>query len=225
MQASDWEENGLVALTRELQSSLYLIARHAELNASDSIDIISKAAEGALALIDSYQLAAQVERGQLRLDLMPVAVGSILHDSKYELLRILPIEQPVLISANAHLPVMTHPQTLRAMLVASAMSLSQIAQSVNKPIQFRSYTTTKGEPSVGVFVEGAKLTISDLRRALEDQSEMRMKLPKHTSRSGVALSIADTLCSTVGGKLTVRSIGSFSGLATTLPKSEQMALV
>lgn len=225
MHTFDLEQNGLISLTRELQSSLYLIARHAELDATDSLQTISKAAEGALALIDSYQIASQVERGQLRLDLMPVAVGSVLHDSKYELLRILPVGQTVSIRTDAHQPVMTHPQTLRAMLVASALSLSEAALTASNLIQFRSYISSKGQPSVGVFVEGAKLTTNDLNRALEKHNEMRMKLPKHTSKSGVALSIADTLCSTIGGQLRVKTIGQFSGLATTLPKTEQMAFV
>jgi signal transduction histidine kinase len=78
-------ERGLLALARELQTSLYYIAREAELGSKDALQVISDSAEYALRLIDSYLIASQVERGQLHLNLEPVALGSVLHDTKYAL--------------------------------------------------------------------------------------------------------------------------------------------
>lgn len=217
-------ERGLLALARELQTSLYYIAREAELGSKDALQVISDSAEYALRLIDSYLIASQVERGQLHLNLEPVALGSVLHDTKYALATSLHTDISIHIQNKASLPIMTQKDVLRSALVASGMLIAE-ATTNNKTVVLRSFTTRSGDIGAGVFARDINLSKRELEYALSNSGRPHMALPKYSGSTGISLSIADSLCRALGGRLEVKQLGRFTGLSTLLPKSEQLAII
>lgn len=218
-------ESGLTSLARDLQSSLYLIARHAEIDNPNSLKNILYQAETSMLLIDSYLLATQTERGQLKLDLSPIAVGSVMHDAKYSLRRVIADKSmPIHLQATVNQPVMTHAESLRSMLVATGMTVSSMGKSAQNPLVIRSFLTANGQVGVGSFMKGLSIKPADLIGVLSDESA-RVGLPKLSTSSGVSLKIADSLCRALGGSLEVKRLGSFCGFATILPRSDQLAIL
>ncbi len=224
MQGGVERERGLLALARELQTSLYYIAREAELGSKDALQSISDSAEYALRLIDSYLIASQVERGQLHLNLEPVALGSILHDTKYALAASLQTDVRINIQNKASLPIMTQKDVLRSALVASGMLIAEAATK-SKTLELRSFTTRSGDIGAGVFAEDIQLSKREIEYALSSSEYLHMALPKHSDTTGISLSIAHSLCRALGGRLEVKQLGQLTGLSTLLPKSEQLAIM
>lgn len=209
---------GFVALMRELKLSMYEIARTAELADTNSHQAMQRIAEQSMRLIDSYILSARSEYGQIKLDLEPMAIGSVLHEAAHALRG----DQVVRIEAKANYPVMTHRAALSGLL-ASAGSVLQEATS--SPLIMRSYVTKRGEVGVGVFAENLDLSAQDLKTSLRLSGRAHMPLARHSAGSGVMLVVADGLARALGGTLEVKRMGRFRGLATVLPRSEQLALV
>ena len=222
---SESDNRGLGALVRELQSSLYLIARHAELGGDKSLGTIMDSAQASLQIIDGYLVASQVERGQLNLNLEPMAMGSIMHDAKYDLGRTLSNDYQVEIQSKVRIPVMTHRDSLRCILVSTGLLIAEVSKSAKRNIVLRSFVTKDGDVGVGVFAPEVSLSPHELSEAIEQGGVSRLALPKHSQTSGISLQIADSLSRALGGRLHAKSLGSLSGLSTILPKSEQLLIV
>lgn len=210
---------GFAALMRELKLSLYTMARTAELGSPGSLATLQAQAEQSMRLIDSYILSAQSEYGQQKLNLEPVAVGSVMHDAAHSM-RV--SSRTVEIQAKAHVPVMTHREALHGLLSSAGQV---VADSSENQLIFRSFITRSGDVGVGVFAEGVDITSEDLRSSLQMSGRAHMPLARHSARSGVMLVIADSLARALGGSLEVKRMGRLRGLATVLPKSDQLALV
>lgn len=217
------QDQSLRALAFELKSPLINIARQAELDESANLEQIQQTAEQALKLIDHYLLSAQSEHGQLILNLEPVNLGSVLYDASSQL-RYLAREQKVelVLEDKIHEPVMAHRGALTAVLAAFGRLLMPV--SGRPELTLRSYKTREGFLCVGVFTD-ADLSQDDLRQAMELQGKANMPLAVANSQAHVSLSIAERLCSAMGGDMTVKKIGKLRGFATQLPRSEQLSLV
>lgn len=215
----------LVDLVRDLQDSLYVIARHAELSMPDSNQAIARQAETSLAILDSYVLACQAERGQLSLELSPVSLGSVMHDARHDLGQLLINKNKAIeMQTKTTQPVMTHAESLKNILVTTGLSVFEMARTENKKIYLRSFMTKKGEVGVGCFVAGLQVTHSEFQEVLR-ANDARVRLPKRSTKSGVSLQIADTLCRALGGSLRYKKFGMYGGLVTVLPKSDQLAIL
>lgn len=210
---------GFAALMRELKLSLYTMARTAELGNQESLAALQTQAEQSMRLIDSYIMSAQSEYGQQKLSLEPLAIGSVMHEAAHSL-RI--SSRTVEIQAKAHVPVMTHREALHGLLSSAGHA---VADASSSQLIFRSYVTKGGDVGVGVFAKELDITAEDLRTCLQMTGRAHMPLARHSARSGVMLVIADSLARALGGSLEVKRMGSLRGLATVLPKSEQLALV
>jgi hypothetical protein len=209
---------GFLALMRELKLSMYTIARQAELRDEDALESIQAWAEQSMRLIDSYILSAQSEYGQQQLRLEPLAIGSVMHEAAHSLRG----TSRSIIQANANHPVMTHREALYGMLSSAGQV---VAEAAKNEVIFRSYITSGGDIGVGVFAEDLDLSTKDLKACLQMSGKAHMPLARHSSRSGVMLVIADSLAKALGGSLEVKRMGRLRGLATILPRSEQLALV
>lgn len=215
---------GFVALMRELKLSLYSVARQAELANKDSFQAIQSQAEQSMRLIDSYIVSAQAEYGQARLDFAPLSLGSVMQETANELRGTLDCRE-VLIQAQARGPVMTHRATLHNLLEASCQAMAEVSSQDSGDLILRSYETKNGDIGAGVFSNSTNITPEDLRIALSLGGTARMPLARHSVRSGVMLIIADGLAKALGGSLEVKRMGRLRGLATLLPKSEQLSLI
>lgn len=210
---------GFAALMRELKLSLYTMARTAELGSTGSLAALQTQAEQSMRLIDSYIMSAQSEYGQQKLVLEPLAIGSVMHEAAQSL-RI--SSRTVEIQAKANQPVMTHREALHGLLSSAGQA---VADSTDSQLIFRSFITRGGDVGVGVFAEGVDMTSEDLCSSLQMSGRAHMPLARHSARSGVMLVIADSLARALGGSLEVKRMGRLRGLATVLPKSDQLALV
>lgn len=220
----DSSDKAVRALAFELKQPLISIARLAELNDDKSAENIQYMAEQTLMLIDSFLLHAQSEYGQLALDLAPANIGSVLYEVNMQM-RVTAQKNnfSILVDDRTQEPVMTNRPALTSILrVFSAALISN--ESDRRQIVMRGYKGKNGRIGVGVFTD-SKLTISDLKRALELQGSAHMPLSTLNDKTHVSLAIADGLCKAIGGVMSVKHMGRLSGLATELPRSEQLSFV
>lgn len=217
--------SALRALVYELKNPLITIARHAELDDEASRKSIQRTAEQALRLIDSYLLMAS-EYGQTRLELSPVALGSVLYDVAQDLRDEAKLHQKeVLIHDRTHEPVMTNRPALVSILTMFAtVVLGSSPSGSTDGVLLRGYKTRSGALGVGVFSNN-KLSQADVEVALQLQGKAHMPLARIHHGTHVSLAIADNLCRALGGAMVVKHMGALSGLATELPRSEQLELL
>ena len=220
------QDQALRALAFELKNPLITIARRAELNDPSNFQPIQETAEQALQLIDSYLLNASTEYGQTSLELTPTSVGSVLYDVSAEL-RSFALRRNVdfVIDDRTQHLVMTHRLALMTVLKSFANTLVGSSDSKQyREVHLKRYKTRGGKLGIGLFTE-QKLNQGDLNRAMYLQGKAHMPLSVLSSTANVSLHIADGLCRALGGEMTVKHMGKLSGLATELPRSEQLAFV
>ncbi len=221
------QDTSLRSLTYELKQPLIRIARQAELGDVNELESIKQAAEQALRLIDNYLLSAQSEYGQLALDLSPESTGSVLYDVHHQL-RTQSVTRNIsfTIDNRAHEPIMTHRWALTSILNVFGSTIIGLNPKADQPTELtlRSYKTKKGAIAIGVFSK-TEISPSDLRQALLLQGKAHMPLARLNNSAHISLAIADSLCSAIGGALSVKRMGALSGFATELPLSEQLSLV
>lgn len=225
-QHDDIRNRSLRALAYELKQPLIRIARQAELGDPAELIQIQQTAEQSLRLIDSYLLSAQTEYGQIALSLEPASTGSVLYEAWRQLR---PQAEArgisLLVDNRSHEPIMTNQAAIASILNACGMAMIGIEYKNSPPeVTLRSYKSRSGAIGVGLFSEAA-LTLTDLRQAFELQGRAHMPLARLHSSAHASLAIAGELCRAIGGTLAVKRMGSLSGFATELPRSEQLSLV
>jgi len=208
-----------LALLRELQHNLYEIARYAEADQPDSLDIIQRLSERSLRLIDSAILTAKLEMGQTQLITEPLALGSVMHDVSYSL-RLLNGE-PADVSNASHSLVNTSRELLTSLLFSAG---AFVKNSVPGPLTIASYKDRDGV-GVGVFAKQFNLTQVDYIRAIEHMESTVMPLSSHSSSSGVMLLLASRIADQLGSKLYVKKHGGHKGFAVVLPKNQQLSIL
>lgn len=214
------DNQGAYALMRELQHMLYKIARSAELKDPQLLQEIQKEADIALRLIDSYLLTTSVDGKQIQIDLSPVGIGSLLHETAYEVRASSGID--VEVTPKVLQPVMTNILLLKNFLFSVGYFISKTNNSTE--LKFCSFKAKDGEIGVGVLSKNFNVTSKELKKALNNTSN-HMPLSKHTSQSAIMLIIADAIANALGSKLSVKKAGNSKGFSLLLPKSEQLALV
>lgn len=210
---------GAFSLMRELQYMLYKIARTAELDESVFLADIQKEADTALRLIDSYMITSQLEVGQTSLELSPIGLGSLLHETAYEVRATSGAE--VEVHARALHPVMAHNLLLKNFLFSVGYFISK---STNSQLNFCSFKGGEGKVGVGVIARGFDISTKDLHDALANGTSY-MPMARHTNQSAVMLIVAEMIAKALGSSLSVRKSGKSKGFSIWLPKSEQLTLV
>lgn len=214
------EIRGSLPLLRELQHTLYEIAREAELGGKEALRRTQIRADQSLRLIDSYIVSVQLETGQMQLELAPYGIGSVMHQAAHELREFNGF--PPMVQTKTSQPVMTNYELLKSMLFSAGQFVSD---SVKAPVLLRSFATASGDVGVGVFAKNFDVTNKDLKLAVNTSGQSSMPMAQHSEGSGVMLVLASSLAQALGGGLHVKRMGDFRGFATTLPKSQQISLM
>jgi hypothetical protein len=213
----------LGGLARELKLSLTFIARQAEYLAekdSSKLKGIEKSAANSLKLIDNYLLTARSEYGQQLLPLEPIGPGSILYEVCQEL-------SPAHVTAQADYsaPIMGHKRALVVSLYSIAQVVAGSAKDIKKELFVVAQKRSKGELCMGVFAEDFLIKPTEIRRSAEMMGSSNMPLSNQTFKSGVDLTIAGQLASSMGGNLFTTKYKGRGGIAISLIKSNQLSLV
>lgn len=216
---NSYDYAGTFSLMRELQYMLYKIARTSELADPKLLVDIQKEAETALRLIDSYMITSQLEVGQTQLELSPIGLGSILHETAYEVRA--SVGANVQVQVKAPQPVMSNNVLLKNFLFSVGYF---IAKSTDSQLKFCTFKGKNNTVGVGVLAKNFDISTRDLRKALLNGSS-HMPMAKHTNQSAIMLIVADVIARALGSTLSVKKSGNSKGFSIWLPKSEQMSLV
>ena len=210
---------GFDSLMREIQMSLYRVARMAESKDEALFDEINKEADIALRLLDSYQLASKVSCGQLSLEINPTGVGSLVHEVAYEIKSLsgsdieMKIDHIGPVSANGHL--------LKDLIFAIGIFM---AKSSRSSLKFWVYKADSQNTGLAVTSKDFDISNIQLKDILTDQKRI-MSLPKISTQNNVMLILANMVAQTMNTELSVKKIGKSKGFTVLLPKSQQMSLV
>ena len=220
----------LDGLARELKLSLTFIARQAEYQSEKDhtgLTDIEKSASDSLRLINNYLLCAQTEYGQQLLPMEPISPGSALYEvDQYFTSFAQNHVKDIVIQSDYNKPVMANKKAL----IAAVYSLAKIIINSpvgkgNKTLFLVSQKRRKGDLSIGVFAKGFKAKPSEIKRSAELLGKSNMSLSNQTFVSGVDLTIAGQLASSMGGSLFPAKYKGKGGIALGLIKSEQLSLV
>jgi hypothetical protein len=222
----------LVALAEQLKLPLLQITQSVELaslGGTINLKRIETVADMALSLLDSYVLSVQLAEGQLSLNLEPVSLAAVLHDSAARLERLarqyhcaLEIDL-----GGRYSPVMADRKGLEAAVTALGQSFIE-AQAQHGADQPRLVLATRrGRRGIvaGVYGNRAELTAAMFHRAKLTSGRARQPLPSFGHGPGAGVFVADALLSAMSGDLRVARLRDLTGLAVALTPSAQLRLV
>jgi hypothetical protein len=225
----------LAALSDDLSLPLLQIKTTLEMVESDergaiAADSMRLSAEAGLQLIEAYRLALRASDYDI-LQMEPVAIGAILQDVANELepyAKEYATDLIVDIQGNLT-PVLAHKPSLQAALqcLGASMIRSQAAATSQKRyyIMLGAHRGTSGAISTGVFSEFTDLSDKTLRTAHSLVGKAHQPLPNIPSGAASGILIADMLCASMWQPLRAAAHRKISGLATSVPMSQQMQFI
>lgn len=213
----------LTALAEDLKLPLVQIARQSEL---DGLPLQQRRAEMAMRLIDGYVLGLQTE-GQQMLELEPVTLASILHDTAEELAPFARQQgYDIRVSiAGKFGPVMGDRRLLKNAFAIVGYELLQIPAEAGHPTLTLASHRSKSGVVAGVFSNNAGISADAFRRAKAMVGTARRTLPSGPVSNGAGLFIADSLLKGIGGAFKLARHDKQTGLAATFVPSRQLQLV
>jgi signal transduction histidine kinase len=239
-------ERLFLAMAEELKLPLQHIARQAELQqlhqphvvAEGATDLksleglkdIQASADMSLQLLDSYLLSLRLSmQPEVSLQLEPVSVSAVLHDTMGELQH---IAANYGVTLKLHVqgryePVLAHRQALQSALVALGYAVIEALPSTGvrqQHLQLATHRTKQGIVA-GVYGELDALTPQLYRRAQELQGVSRQPLVGTLPGSGAGLFVADAILAAMSSRLRVGRYMKLPGFAVTLPASQQLQLI
>lgn len=229
-----------LALAEELKLPLMHIARLAELQSLTAVSDaeateaplrdIRETADMSLQLLDCYLLSLRLSlQPEAQLDLEPVSVSAVLHDTAQQLSYVAGqygVELQLRIQGRYE-PVMANRQALQGALVSLGYTLIEALPAAgveNLRLQLAAHRTKYGIVA-GLYGELEELTPRMFRRALDLQGHVRQPLVSTLPGSGSGIFIADAIVGAMASRLRVGRYQNLPGFAVTLPASEQLQLV
>lgn len=229
------QEKLLNVLVEQMKLPYMQIARLAEFGQLDKSNTFNLAdieitADNALKLIDSYILSTKLARAQNYLQLEPVSLSAVLHDTANQLSQLAKQYncELELHLAGRYEPVMAHRAGLEAALssLGYAMIEAQVDIGANsKPIIKLAAHRGRSGIVAGLFTAGDSLTTSLYNRGRGLYGRARQPLTDLTATSGAGIFVADSLLSSMSTKLRVAHHQKLTGLAATFSPSQQMVFV
>jgi hypothetical protein len=225
----------LAALSDDLSLPLLQIKTTLEmLDADSDSSIVANdlllSAEAGLQLVEAYRLALRATDYDIT-QMEPVAIGAILQDVAEQL-------EPyakqyatdLLVDVQGNLtPVLAHKPTLQAALQCLGTSMIRAqAASINQKryyIMLGAHRGTNGAIAAGVFSEFTDLSDKTLRTAHSLVGKAHQPLPNIPAGAASGVLIADMLCASMWQPLRAAAHRKVSGLATSVPTSNQMQFV
>lgn len=230
-------EQLFLALAEELKLPLQHIARQAELQQlltgrsdTEGLQDIQASADMTLQLLDSYLLSLRLcLQPQASLQLEPVSLSAVLHDTAAELRQ---TAANYGVSLQLHVqgryePVLANRQALQSALVALGYALIEALPATGvrrQHLQLATHRTRQGIVA-GVYGELDELTPQLYRRAQALQGKVRQPLVGTLPGSGAGIFVADAILAAMASRLRVGRYMRLPGFAVTLPSSEQLQLV
>lgn len=230
-------EQLFLALAEELKLPLQHIARQAELQQlltgrsdTEGLQDIQASADMTLQLLDSYLLSLRLcLQSQASLQLEPVSLSAVLHDTAAELRQ---TAANYGVSLQLHVqgryePVLANRQALQSALVALGYALIEALPATGvrrQHLQLATHRTRQGIVA-GVYGELDELTPQLYRRAQALQGKVRQPLVGTLPGSGAGIFVADAILAAMASRLRVGRYMRLPGFAVTLPSSEQLQLV
>lgn len=221
------QERLLQALAEQLKLPLLQIARQAELAKADSHESIRYIAEMSMQLIDGYLLGIASTNQQI-LELEPVSVSSLLHDTAHKLQTLANehnCDLEVQISGK-YGPVMGHRPSMEAAFTMLGYSIieSRVDTGERQSLLFAAHRSQRGLVA-GVFTDEGELTTDAFRRARALYGSARQPIPGMSSSTSAGIFVADTILTNMEAPLHVARHNKLAGLAATLLPSQQLQLV
>ncbi|MGZ6004818.1 MAG: hypothetical protein ACXWLH_01565 [Candidatus Saccharimonadales bacterium] len=230
------QERLLDVLAEQMKLPLMQIARLAELNQIKangwpaSLADIELTADSALRLLDSYILSTKLARAQNYLQLEPVSVSAVLHDTAHQLSKLASQHdcELELHLAGRYEPVLAH----RAGLEAALTSLGYVfieaqasSEHRQRPVVKLAAHRSRTGIVAGLFSSGDGLSATLFRRGRGLYGQSRQPLANLTAASGAGIFVADSLLTSMSTRLRLAHHQKLTGLAATLLPSHQMVLV
>ncbi len=225
------DERLLRALAEQLKLPLTQIARSAELAASTqdpaALGVIGYIADTALRLVESFLLSSDLQ-GQKALELAPVSVSSVLHDTAH---RLEPLARQNNCDIEIHLsgkygPVMAHQESLESALTLLGYSLieARAGEGRRHEVVLGAHRSARGLVT-GIFDNRPGLSTDIFRRGRALYGDARQAMPVVTGTNGAGIFVADTLMRAMATPLHVARHNKLAGLAVTLHPSQQLQIV
>lgn len=223
----------LRVIAQELKLPLLQIARQAELAGLDVtksqsvLRNIELSAQQALWFVDGYLLAEQLA-GQASLEFEPITVASVLNDTAHSLAALARQHgyELQLSLSGRYGPVMAHRRGLQAALVGLATSIiGADAPQGHKPVLTLAAHKSRQGIVAGVFSTNQSLSQAVLRQGRGLYGQASQPLQAFSSKPSAGVFMADMLLNAMQTRLRVAQHNRLTGLAATLPLSQQMALV
>ena len=158
---NSYDMSAVFSLLRELQQTLYLIARNAELRNPELLSEMQKEAEIGLRFVDSFLHTMKLESGQIALDLSPVGLGSLLHEVAYDVRAASGSE--VGVYSGAKDPVMANNHLIKNLLFSIGYFM---AKSTKSELKFTTFKGPKNKVGIGVLAKNFEVSTVDLRLSL-----------------------------------------------------------
>lgn len=233
-----------MAIAEELKLPLLHIARLAELEtmsvagvqatssdtAAERAHDIQATADMSLQLLDSYMLGLRLSlRPEAQLELEPVSVSAVLHDTAAALQRVA-AQYGVELQLHVHgryEPVLANRQAFQSAMLSLGYGLIEALPANGADqmkLQLATHRTKHGIVA-GAYAELDGLTPKMFRRSLDLQGHVRQPLVSVLPGSGAGIFLADTLFGAMSSRLRVGRFQNLPGFAVTLPASEQLQLV
>lgn len=244
MQQSKWakvlndQERLFVSLADGMHNTMLQLAllseQAAHANSSDAEPaqwhMVTDLSRASLQLLESYTLTMRLQGGTAEPELEPVAMTSLLHET----LRILePYAKQLQVKLELDLPGRLEPVVSdRSILQSALVSLGQVfitAQSqtehaLTEPLRLSVHRGRYGIVA-GWYSEGLQLTAQALARARRLGGWAQQPYSELVSGPATGVFIAESLLSSVSGRLHVARYHKATGLAATLPACQQLQLV
>lgn len=230
--ATTEHEELLRSLAEQLKLPLLQISQAVELarlGKQTDLQHIEVVADMALRLVDSYVLSSQLSVGQTQLQMEPVSVASVLHETVENLDKIAKeyeckIELDI---GGKYVPVMADKLSLESALTSLGYSFIEAQAQTgvkNSRLVLAAHKSSKGIVA-GVYGSHEELTSDMFERAKLMQGRARQPLPPLGHMPSAGIFIAQSLLSNISSGLRVSRHSNLKGLAATLMPSPQLRLV
>lgn len=227
-----------IALAEQLQVPLLQIARLAESGLLGRpgptrqrrvLSQIELASATALRLVEAYTLSMRVADEQLALEMEPVSLSSVLHDTAHELSALAKTYNCTLelSLSGRYEPVMANRPALEHALVSLGYMVieSTAARGKLKNVLQLGLHRSRSGLVAGVFGEMDDLHSKAYRRARSLLGRARQPLPVLSATSGAGLFIADTLFNAQAAPMKVMRHHKRIGFGATFAPSRQLVLL
>ena len=230
------QERLLLSVVEQLSRPLLQLSRLAEWQvgnptSGDNIarwQTVQTVATSSLQLVEGYSLSLRLHGKLTPLELEPVTISSLLYDAA-QALDPYAKERGVKLELDTGprlAPVLVDRQVLRSVF----LSLGQVfveggsEQTATATVRLAAHRSRYGVVA-GLYSSLHDLSVESLRQARQLQGRARQPLQRLISGPGAGVFVADSLLQNLQSHLHVAKYHNLTGLATTLPPSQQLQLV